>query len=88
MAMATTAPEFFINVVGTFLTESDIGIGTVVGSNMYNTLAVPAIGCLAAAQVSLQYSIYYTITYKVFLFSQYNWTGGRLHEILSYTSAQ
>lgn len=52
MAAATSSPELFINSVGTFITESDLGVGTVVGSAVFNILAVPACCGLFAAQVS------------------------------------
>lgn len=52
MAVATSAPELFVNVIGTFLLGSDIGIGTIVGSSMFNTIGVAAIGGLAAPYVS------------------------------------
>ncbi|KAL0277177.1 UNVERIFIED_CONTAM: hypothetical protein PYX00_004543 [Menopon gallinae] len=42
MAAATSSPELFINIIGTFVTEGDIGIGTIVGSAVFNILAVPA----------------------------------------------
>lgn len=42
MAIASSSPELFINSVGTFITEGDIGIGTIVGSAVFNILAVPA----------------------------------------------
>ncbi|KAL4107645.1 hypothetical protein QTP88_017958 [Uroleucon formosanum] len=48
MATATCAPELFVSVIGTFLTESDLGVGTVVGSAIYNTLGVSACAGLAA----------------------------------------
>ncbi|XP_017785377.1 PREDICTED: sodium/potassium/calcium exchanger 4-like isoform X2 [Nicrophorus vespilloides] len=48
MSVATSAPELFVNIIGTFVTRSDIGIGTVVGSSMFNTLGVAAIGGLAS----------------------------------------
>ncbi|GJQ67449.1 hypothetical protein Trydic_g8298 [Trypoxylus dichotomus] len=48
MAIATSAPELFVNVIGTFVTQSDIGIGTIVGSSMFNTIGVASIGGLAA----------------------------------------
>uniref|UniRef100_A0A146M627 Sodium/potassium/calcium exchanger 5 n=1 Tax=Lygus hesperus TaxID=30085 RepID=A0A146M627_LYGHE len=51
MAFATSAPELFVNVIGTFLTESDLGVGTVVGSAVFNTLGVAACGGLAAQSV-------------------------------------
>ncbi|XP_063918133.1 sodium/potassium/calcium exchanger 3-like isoform X1 [Zophobas morio] len=42
MAAATSAPELFVNVIGTFITEGDIGVGTIVGSAVFNILAVAA----------------------------------------------
>lgn len=42
MAVASSSPELFINSVGTFVTEGDLGIGTIVGSAVFNILAVPA----------------------------------------------
>lgn len=48
MATATCAPELFVSVIGTFLTESDLGVGTVVGSAVYNSLGVSACAGLAA----------------------------------------
>ena len=40
MAIATSSPEFFTNVVGTFVTEGNIGVGSVVGSVVFNLLAI------------------------------------------------
>lgn len=48
---ATSSPELFINCVGTFITKGDIGVGTVVGSAVFNILAVPACCGLFAGQV-------------------------------------
>ncbi|XP_059055243.1 sodium/potassium/calcium exchanger 4-like [Achroia grisella] len=48
MSVATSFPEFFVNVISTFLTESDMGIGTIIGSAIFNALGVGAIGGLAA----------------------------------------
>ncbi|XP_045472225.1 sodium/potassium/calcium exchanger 3-like isoform X2 [Harmonia axyridis] len=42
MATASSSPELFINCVGTFVTEGDLGVGTIVGSAVFNILAVPA----------------------------------------------
>lgn len=52
MAAATSAPELFVNVIGTFITEGDIGVGTIVGSAVFNILAVAACCGLAAGMVS------------------------------------
>lgn len=51
MATATCTSELFVTVIGTFLTESDIGVGTVVGSGVYNTLGVSACAGLATNQI-------------------------------------
>lgn len=48
MSVATSCPEFFVNVISTFITESDMGIGTIVGSAIFNALGVAAVGSLAA----------------------------------------
>uniref|UniRef100_A0A6P7F8W4 Sodium/potassium/calcium exchanger 3-like n=1 Tax=Diabrotica virgifera virgifera TaxID=50390 RepID=A0A6P7F8W4_DIAVI len=42
MAVANSSAELFINCVGTFVTEGDLGIGTIVGSAVFNILAIPA----------------------------------------------
>ncbi|XP_071553844.1 sodium/potassium/calcium exchanger 3 [Temnothorax nylanderi] len=48
LATASCFPELFVNVVGTFLTESDLGVGTVMGGAVFNTFATPACGALSA----------------------------------------
>lgn len=53
MAAASSSPELFINSVGTFITEGDLGVGTVVGSSVFNILAVPACCGLFAGRVSI-----------------------------------
>ena len=56
MAAATSSPELFINLVGTFVTEGDIGVGAVVGSAVFNILAVPACcGLFAGSVVALDW---------------------------------
>ncbi|CAG7784715.1 unnamed protein product [Allacma fusca] len=51
MAIATSSPELFTNVIGTFITEGDIGVGTIVGSAVFNLLAVCACCGFAASAV-------------------------------------
>ncbi|XP_045531328.1 sodium/potassium/calcium exchanger 3-like [Pieris brassicae] len=51
MAAASSSPELFINCVGTFVTEGDLGVGAVVGSAVFNVLAVPACCALVAGRV-------------------------------------
>lgn len=53
MAAATSAPELFVNAIGTFITEGDIGVGTIVGSAVFNILAVPACCGIGAGMVSI-----------------------------------
>lgn len=48
LATASCFPELFVNVVGTFLTESDLGVGTVMGGAVFNTFATPACGALSS----------------------------------------
>lgn len=55
MSFATCTPEFFTILIGTFITETDIGIGAVVGSGMFNILGVATCGGLAAAKVKIYY---------------------------------
>lgn len=51
VAIASSCPEFFVNCYATFLTEDDMGVGTIVGSAVFNTLAVIAICTLYTGQV-------------------------------------
>ncbi|CAH2985430.1 unnamed protein product [Chilo suppressalis] len=51
MAAASSSPELFINCVGTFVTEGDLGVGAIVGSAVFNVLAVPACCALFTSQV-------------------------------------
>jgi Ca2+/Na+ antiporter len=65
MAIATSSPELFVNIIGTFITESDLGVGTVVGSAVFNTLGVATCIGLAASKVtSLHNMNFYTSTRK------------------------
>lgn len=59
MAAASSSPELFINIVGTFVTEGDLGVGTIVGSAVFNILAVPACCGLFASQVNI--IVFFTI---------------------------
>ncbi|EFN77187.1 sodium/potassium/calcium exchanger 4 [Harpegnathos saltator] len=51
LAAASSFPELFVNIIGTFLTESDLGVGTVMGSAVFDTFATPACGALSAFHV-------------------------------------
>ncbi|XP_060518277.1 sodium/potassium/calcium exchanger 3-like [Cylas formicarius] len=49
MSVATSCPELFTNIIATFVTGSELGIGTIVGSSMFNSLGVASVGSLAAS---------------------------------------
>ena len=51
MAAGSSAPELFTSVIGVFITESDIGVGTIVGSAVFNILFIVAICGLFAGSV-------------------------------------
>jgi len=51
MSIATSSPELFTNIIGTFITESDIGVGHVLGNAYYDMFFVAALGGLAASKV-------------------------------------
>ena len=52
MATATTMPEFFTNTISTFVTDSDLGIGAIIGSMLFNTLGVMGCASLASSKVT------------------------------------
>lgn len=51
MSTATCTPELFTNLIGTFITDSDMGIGAVIGSLMFNILGVSAVASFATRSV-------------------------------------
>lgn len=48
MAVGSSAPTLFIAIVSIFFTEGDIGLGTIVGSTIFNTLFIIALCCIGA----------------------------------------
>ncbi|XP_074648859.1 sodium/potassium/calcium exchanger 4-like [Tubulanus polymorphus] len=54
MAAGSSAPELFTSVIGVFIAKGDVGVGTIVGSAVFNILFVIGIcGLLAGAVVPL-----------------------------------
>ncbi|XP_037038337.1 sodium/potassium/calcium exchanger 3-like [Bradysia coprophila] len=49
MSTATCTPELFTNLIGTFIADSDMGIGAVIGSLMFNMLGVSAVASFATS---------------------------------------
>ena len=50
MAAGGSAPELFTSVIGVFIAVSDVGIGTIVGSAVFNVLFVIAACAFASAK--------------------------------------
>lgn len=65
MSTATCTPELFTNLIGTFIADSDMGIGAVIGSLMFNMLGVSAVASFATRSVCLL-QIYF-VNYVIFL---------------------
>ena len=54
MAAGGSAPELFTSIIGVFIAKNDVGIGTIVGSAVFNILFVIA-ACAFAAKEALRY---------------------------------
>lgn len=57
MAAGGSAPELFTSVIGVFIVVSDVGIGTIVGSAVFNVLFVIA-ACAFASKQALSLTAY------------------------------
>lgn len=53
MATATSMPEFFTNTISTLVVDSDMGLGTILGSMLFNTLGVAALVGLLTKSVCI-----------------------------------
>ncbi|XP_034043698.1 sodium/potassium/calcium exchanger 3-like [Thalassophryne amazonica] len=69
MAAGSSAPELFTSVIGVFITKGDVGVGTIVGSAVFNILCIIGVcGFFAGQAVKLSHwallrdSIYYTLS--------------------------
>ena len=64
--LGTSAPELFTNIMGTFVTKSDLGIGTIVGSAVFNIFGVISVcGIFSGKKIPLDW---YPITRDCFLY--------------------
>lgn len=54
MAFATIAPEFFTNIISSFIIDSDVGLGGIFGSLIFNVLGVGAFAGMATANKFIQ----------------------------------
>lgn len=57
MATAAAMPDFFTNAISTLITDSELGLGSIIGALMYNTLAVAGIAGLAIKKVWLEINL-------------------------------
>ncbi|XP_029030961.1 sodium/potassium/calcium exchanger 3-like isoform X2 [Betta splendens] len=69
MAAGSSAPELFTSVIGVFITKGDVGIGTIVGSAVFNILCIIGVCGIFAVQTIhlscwplLRDSVYYTLS--------------------------
>ncbi|KAM9148383.1 sodium/potassium/calcium exchanger 4 [Pangshura tecta] len=69
MAAGSSTPELFASVIGVFITHGDVGVGTIVGSAVFNILCIIGVcGIFAGQVVHLTWwsvfrdSMYYTLS--------------------------
>ncbi|KAK3554230.1 hypothetical protein QTP70_020195 [Hemibagrus guttatus] len=69
MAAGSSAPELFTSVIGVFITKGDVGVGTIVGSAVFNIMCIIGVcGIFAGQAVRLSCwtlmrdSMYYTVS--------------------------
>ncbi|XP_072121690.1 sodium/potassium/calcium exchanger 3 [Mobula birostris] len=69
MAAGSSAPELFTSIIGVFITKGDVGVGTIVGSAVFNILCIVGVcGLFSGLVVPLTWwslirdSSYYTLS--------------------------
>ncbi|XP_026873502.2 sodium/potassium/calcium exchanger 3 isoform X2 [Electrophorus electricus] len=69
MAAGSSAPELFTSLIGVFITKGDVGVGTIVGSAVFNILVIIGVcGIFAGQTVTLTWwslfrdSLYYILS--------------------------
>uniref|UniRef100_G1KIM4 Solute carrier family 24 member 4 n=1 Tax=Anolis carolinensis TaxID=28377 RepID=G1KIM4_ANOCA len=74
MAAGSSTPELFASVIGVFITHGDVGVGTIVGSAVFNILCIIGVcGIFAGQVVRLTWwsvcrdSVYYTLSVIVLI---------------------
>uniref|UniRef100_H0ZQR4 Solute carrier family 24 member 4 n=1 Tax=Taeniopygia guttata TaxID=59729 RepID=H0ZQR4_TAEGU len=97
MAAGSSTPELFASVIGVFITHGDVGVGTIVGSAVFNILCIVGVCGLFAGQVVcltqwavFRDSIYYTISVIVLIVFIYDeeieWYNVRMQNFFSLKS--
>lgn len=79
MAAGSSAPELFTSLIGVFITKGDVGVGTIVGSAVFNILVIIGLcGIFAGQTVVLTWwslfrdSLYYLISVLVLILVIYD----------------
>ncbi|XP_056291170.1 sodium/potassium/calcium exchanger 3 [Pseudoliparis swirei] len=74
MAAGSSAPELFTSMIGVFITKGDVGVGTIVGSAVFNILCIIGVcGIFAVKTIHLtrwpliRDSTYYTLSISALL---------------------
>ncbi|TRY90508.1 hypothetical protein DNTS_002644 [Danionella cerebrum] len=68
MAAGSSAPELFTSLIGVFITKGDVGVGTIVGSAVFNILVIIGVcGIFAGQTVALTWwSLFRDSLYYIF----------------------
>ncbi|XP_048755616.2 sodium/potassium/calcium exchanger 4-like isoform X2 [Ostrea edulis] len=79
MAAGSSAPEFFTALIGVFIAESDVGVGTIVGSAVFNILFIVGVCGLFSGMIVrltwypvLRDSLYYLISVTALIITIYD----------------
>ncbi|KAK0138564.1 Sodium/potassium/calcium exchanger 3 [Merluccius polli] len=79
MAAGSSAPELFTSLIGVFITKGDLGVGTIVGSAVFNILVIIGIcGIFSGQSISLSWwplfrdSIFYIVSILVLIMVIYD----------------
>ncbi|XP_061186017.1 sodium/potassium/calcium exchanger 3-like [Saccostrea echinata] len=79
MAAGSSAPEFFTALIGVFIAESDVGVGTIVGSAVFNILFIIGVCGLFAGMIVrltwypvLRDTIYYLLSVAALIITIYD----------------
>ncbi|XP_071753851.1 sodium/potassium/calcium exchanger 3-like [Centroberyx gerrardi] len=79
MAAGSSAPELFTSLIGVFITKGDLGVGTIVGSAVFNILVIIGIcGIFSGQPISLSWwplfrdSVFYILSIVVLILVIYD----------------
>ncbi|XP_053187447.1 sodium/potassium/calcium exchanger 3-like [Scomber japonicus] len=67
MAAGSSAPELFTSLIGVFITKGDVGVGTIVGSAVFNILVIIGLSGIFAGQTVILtwWSLFRDSTYYI-----------------------